>query len=254
MLCTDNWSQIDFPSGDVTVIQLTGIWGKLTIFNIYNNCEHNDTIKKLAKFQWEHVEVLERVQQGMVHTLWLGDFNRHHPYWDKSKDSWLFTREATKVAEILIEATIEVGLEMILPNSIPTHIHNVSKKWTRLDNIFISEHSLNLVTICDTVTSKRGINTDHLPILSKLNLETAIAKESAIHNFREVNWEEFNNKLKQWLTEIGPTVTIQTQYQLNETCEMLTKIIQETISKAVSISHINAKTKRWWTKELTILQ
>jgi hypothetical protein len=30
---------MDFLSGDVTVIQVRGNWDKLTIFNIYNNCQ-----------------------------------------------------------------------------------------------------------------------------------------------------------------------------------------------------------------------
>ncbi len=83
VFCTDNWLQIDFPSGDVTAVQLTGAWGKLTIFNIYNDCKHNRTITALLKFQHKHVNQLERVLQGLAHIIWLGDFNRHHLHWDK---------------------------------------------------------------------------------------------------------------------------------------------------------------------------
>src|SRR5579863_3808033 len=31
-ISTDNWNQIEFPSSDVTVIQLNRRWGKITIF------------------------------------------------------------------------------------------------------------------------------------------------------------------------------------------------------------------------------
>jgi len=79
--------QIDFPSGNVTAVQLTGAWGKLTIFNIYNDCEHNRTITALLKFQHKHVNQLERVLQGSAHIIWLGNFNRHHPHWDKPDDT-----------------------------------------------------------------------------------------------------------------------------------------------------------------------
>ena len=34
---TDTWEQIDFPSGDVTLIVLKGNWGKIVIFNIYTS-------------------------------------------------------------------------------------------------------------------------------------------------------------------------------------------------------------------------
>jgi hypothetical protein len=40
-----------FPSPDVTVIQLKGIFGALSIFNIYNDCNHSDTLKALDSFQ-----------------------------------------------------------------------------------------------------------------------------------------------------------------------------------------------------------
>ncbi|KAG2038459.1 hypothetical protein BDR03DRAFT_813584, partial [Suillus americanus] len=32
---TNNWRQIPYPSSDVVVIQIQGIFGKLTLFNIY---------------------------------------------------------------------------------------------------------------------------------------------------------------------------------------------------------------------------
>jgi hypothetical protein len=47
---TDTWEQIDFPSGDVTIIAIKGTWGKLIIFNIYNDGEHNETISQLKNF------------------------------------------------------------------------------------------------------------------------------------------------------------------------------------------------------------
>ncbi|KAI0026662.1 hypothetical protein K488DRAFT_16944, partial [Vararia minispora EC-137] len=43
-MSTDTWQQIDFPSSDVVIIQIRGSFGRLTIFNIYNDCEHSRTI------------------------------------------------------------------------------------------------------------------------------------------------------------------------------------------------------------------
>ncbi|KAH7902847.1 hypothetical protein BJ138DRAFT_1021457, partial [Hygrophoropsis aurantiaca] len=36
-LDTNHWTQIPFPSSDVVVIQFSGVYGKCTIFNIYND-------------------------------------------------------------------------------------------------------------------------------------------------------------------------------------------------------------------------
>jgi hypothetical protein len=126
--------------------------------------------------------------------------------------------------------------------------------WTRLDQVFISKHSTDLIIACNTEPSKRGINSDHLPILTKLDLATTIIKESATHNFREVDWEEFNKELGKNLAVIEPAVTIRMQYQLNDSCNKLMTAIQTTISKVVLITRINAKSKHWWIKELTKLR
>jgi hypothetical protein len=48
---TNNWSQIDIDSGDITIVKISGAWGKLTIFNIYNNCDHDNTIDLLKDYQ-----------------------------------------------------------------------------------------------------------------------------------------------------------------------------------------------------------
>jgi hypothetical protein len=47
--------------------------------------------------------------------FWCGDFNRHHPLWDREEDDRLFTPEALKDANILIEMVANEGLEMALP-------------------------------------------------------------------------------------------------------------------------------------------
>ncbi|KAH9055898.1 hypothetical protein EDB87DRAFT_1566819, partial [Lactarius vividus] len=47
-ILTENWEQLDFPSRDVMVICIKEQWGTLTIFNIYNNCTHDNTVERAA--------------------------------------------------------------------------------------------------------------------------------------------------------------------------------------------------------------
>ena len=70
-LLTDEWEQVEFPSGDVTAVRIHGAWGKMTIFNIYNDCKHNKTITALMKHHREHTnEILGNVEtQGTHHLL-----------------------------------------------------------------------------------------------------------------------------------------------------------------------------------------
>ena len=62
-----------------------------------------------------------------MHIIWIGDFNRHHPLWDSLQDTCLFTNEATEAAKKLIEAIVDIGLELVLLSGIPMHEHNVTK-------------------------------------------------------------------------------------------------------------------------------
>ena len=86
-LTSDSWQQLDFPSGDVTVIQMKGDWGWLTIFNIYNDGQHNGTVNLLTDYTHRNANVFGDDMVGNVHTIWLRDFNRHHPYWDDPEDT-----------------------------------------------------------------------------------------------------------------------------------------------------------------------
>jgi Endonuclease-reverse transcriptase len=251
---TDAWTQIDFLSSNVMVIQITGSWGKLTIFNVYNDSNSNKTLTLLTNFHQSNCSMLGREEQGDAHIIWLGNFNRHHPHWDDLSNTRLFTSEAIKDTEVLIEALAEVGLELALPSGTPTHYHNVMKRWSRLDHVFISEHSENLLIACDTQLEQREINTDHLPIQTELDLKVRANEEVPAPNFCEVDWDEFRKVLEAQLATMQPAERITTQRQLNQSCKALTEAIQDIIWDQVLVAKITSKTKRWWTKELTQLR
>jgi len=106
---------------------------------------------------------LERVETEEAHIIWLRDFNRHHPYWDSPEDIRLFTTDAMAAAEKLIEAVADTRLELALPCSIPTHKHNVTKQWSRLDQVFISDHSSTILTLCDTCAASIPTICQYIP-------------------------------------------------------------------------------------------
>ncbi|KAH9055899.1 hypothetical protein EDB87DRAFT_1549170, partial [Lactarius vividus] len=143
-------------------------------------------------------------------------------------------------------------MDMALPKGIPTHIHNVMKKWSRLDNVFATEHTLRTITTCNTLPGEQGINTDHLPIVMVLDMELIKAPKKTLRNFKEVNWKSFMEALKNKLSLLGIHKRIHMQGFLNYECDNLTKAIQDTIKSEVPITDINAKSKRWWTKELKL--
>jgi ribonuclease HI len=208
----------------------------------------------LSDYSHREADTISNTTVGNAHTIWLGDFNRHHPHWDNPEDTRLFTRDAVNAAEGLIEAVAEAGLEMILPSGVPTHLHNVSKRWSRLDNVFLSDHSLDILLSCDTAPDQRGICTDHLPVLTKINLAAATMPPKSMSNFREVDWQKFRAKVGMNLAQLNPPAEINSQAQLDKACEELTAALQDAISSEVPVTTLCAKTKRWWTKELTTLR
>ena len=251
---SDSWRQMDFPSNDVMVIQINGEWGKLTIVNVYNDCHNDETIRLLTDFHSRNQAEMLQKNSNAAHVLWVGDFNRHHPYWDDPRDTRLFMGDTAEAAEKLIEALADIGLELALPSGIPTHKHNVTKCWSRLDQVFVSDHSENILLSCDTLPDHRGINTDHLPILTELNLKADIAEDAEILNYWNVDWGDFRKKLSVKLVDLAPPAPIASQRQLNDSCASLTKAIQRTIEEQVPVTELTSKSKRWWMKELTQLR
>ena len=253
-ILTDKWKQIDFPSGDVTVIQITGNRGNTIIYNIYNDCNKNDTVHQLEAFN--HALNAEATSDSTEENIviWLGDFNRHHPHWDDPTDTRLFTPAAINDAELLIGAVAGAGLDMALPPGISTHLHNVSKRWTRLDQVFISEDGLDSVITCDVLTDSPGINTDHLPILTTLDLSLARAPVTPPKNFRNVDWEAFEKEVETELDRLPQPTRIRTQGELDDTCLKLTEVLQKVINDKVPVKKLGVKSKLWWTKELTKLR
>lgn len=224
---------MDFSSGDVTIINICGNWGELTIYNIYNDCKKNDTVHKLEAFSRLHANPSNHANnsnKGTKSTIWLGDFNRHHLHWDDPTNTRLFTSTAIQDAEILISVVAELGLDLALPPGIPTHLHNVTKKWTRLNHVFIWEDHMDTIIICKVLEDTLGINTDHLSILTTLDLNLSRAPNCPPRNFRNIDWEEFEKELVNKLDGLPQPSIIRSAGELNDACRKLTSAIQEAIS------------------------
>ncbi len=120
---------------------------------------------------------------------------------------------------------MNVGLELVLLHGLPTHEHSVTKCWSRLDQVFLLEYSSKMLISYNTKPKERGINTNHLPILTELHLKVSIIEEEPIHNFRSINWENFRSKLKKQLTNCPNPACIADQTQLDQSCEKLMKAL-----------------------------
>ncbi|KAF5335307.1 hypothetical protein D9611_011657 [Ephemerocybe angulata] len=232
---------------DVTGIRISGENGKLTIFSVYYDCTHNRTGEALRKYIEENEE---EIYGDGGHVMWAGDFNRHHPMWDRDEDSRLFTRSALDEATTLIEFAEEWDMEQTLEKGIPTLEHSATKLWTRPDNVWLTSHSTTMLIECDTRHDLRPPMTDHIPIATILSIETTKAPTVEYKNFRETDWEEFSDALEEELGGIDTQKPITNETEFNTRVDDVTTAIQRTIEKVVPTSSPTSYTRRWWNKGL----
>ena len=142
--------------------------------------------------------------------IWLGDFNRHHPIWEDERNSHLLTTPFLTKAKPLINLITDHSMYMPLPKDTPTLQASNTKNWTRVDNVFCTDHTAESFASCTTDPKRRGPTTDHVPILSSIELEIPKTTKEVKHNYRDVDWEEFNNRLKAELLNLSSSNHITT--------------------------------------------
>ena len=250
-ISTNAWRQIDFPSADVVIIQVTTLQGLCTILNIYNDCKHDNTIAALEQYLTSNIATIRPDPQD--HMIWLGDFNRHHPLWDDSSNSHLFTLPALTASQKLIDLLADYGLTQILPRNKPTLQSSSTKNWTRPDNTFCTEHTHNALVSCDTDPDRRGPNTDHLPILTHFDLSLAQSEQAPSWNYREVDWKAFNASLDKALAKLAPPQSVTTPDEFQTLARHLDEALRSTAASCVPRSRPRPHQKRWWTKDLSRL-
>ena len=66
---SESWNQLEFPSSNITVTQITGQWGKIMIFNVYNDSESDKMISLLTDYHCRNKDALEHLPLGEVHIV-----------------------------------------------------------------------------------------------------------------------------------------------------------------------------------------
>ena len=153
-------------TNDLTELQLQGQYGKVSIFNIYNDYTHSRNKIILKRYIQEHANSITNNKNH--HMIWAGDFNQHHPIWDDNQNTHLFTAQAARMAENLIKLIVTYDLIMPLSKGIPMLKHMVTKRYSKLDNIFCIEGLKDLIVTCKVNPTIQPTSIDHFPIITKL--------------------------------------------------------------------------------------
>ena len=118
-----------------------------------------------------------------MHVMWLGDFNRHHPYWDHEEDHHLFMANALQAAECLLGVVTDWSMNMVLPPRIPMHEHYISRRHMRLNNVFCTEHTTALLQRCKVLLDDPKPGMDHYPIISIIDLQVSHLEASRMPDY-----------------------------------------------------------------------
>ncbi|EUC54311.1 reverse transcriptase from transposon X-element protein, putative, partial [Rhizoctonia solani AG-3 Rhs1AP] len=239
-LSSNVWEQVPCPSPDITALKIETPAGPILICNIYNPCDANTPLP--------HLSTLLRTHQG--HVILLGDFNRHHPDWDESRNAHLFTSAALDLAQPLLDIVNELSLEMALPRGIPTLQSTSSKNYTRPDNVFLSTCLLDSLVSCDTAPASRPPCTDHFPVATILDTTPAEAPRVTKPNFKKTDWPTLRQTLKDGLAKLPGLRRIYNQQEIDKRVGDLMETIYEAVRASTPDLKLCTWSKRWWSPEL----
>jgi hypothetical protein len=244
-LQSNAWAPILIDSSDITAVEVTTASGIIRIINIYNDCNHNDSLTKLRQYMGSAAARSGRQQP--VKYIWAGDFNRHHPLWDEERNAHLFTNANLEAAEPLITLLAQHDMKMALPEGTPTLQALATGNLTRPDNVFCSRSLIDHFISCQARPEEKPVKADHFPVRSELDLAVAIKKYEPRPNLRKVDWEKFRETLAENLGTIPPPGPITTKEEFEATLENFEDMVQKTMKKCIPMTKPSPYSKRWWT-------
>lgn len=246
---TNKWEILNIPdNNDITAIRIKGEFGCVSVFNVYNPCDSDNTQEVLNEYLLSNRGDFYGGEDK--HVIWCGDFNRHHQLWDRDEDTDLFRGTYAKRAQKFVEILAEHDMAMALPKGIPTIRTHRSKRYTRPDNVFVTGHTLTHLIRCEVDATWRPPNTDHFPIVTVLDLPMEKTTAQPTRNYRMTDWEEFREAVLKKLESLRLPGELDTVSDLEEQTQRLTEILQETIDEQVPYVEFSPYMKRWWSKEL----
>ncbi|KAG2031363.1 hypothetical protein BDR03DRAFT_813030, partial [Suillus americanus] len=140
-----------------------------------------------------------------------------------------------------------------LPCGIPTLQANSTSNWTRPDNVLGTETIVDSLISCDTDPSQCSPRMDHVPILLILELEMLKSSTKPQRNWREMDWEAFNEHLRTTLDPFPPT-PLASEEEFQQAASRITRAITNAIEATVPFTNPCPHLKCWWTKDLTNLR
>jgi hypothetical protein len=240
--------QINIQSSDITAIKITTTTQSLIIINVYNDNGNNDSINTLSDTWMEHENTWLGNQDTKI--IILGDFNQHHSIWESRTNSHLTSLD--RLLNPLLDLIINMHLEMALLCNIPTLEACNTGNWTHPDNVWCCMDLPSPFITCNVDASLHPVYTDHLPIVSTIDLAYMPKMHMVQFNYKTIDWEKYKKQLEENLKSHDTILT--NPINTPENFELATNAIFEAINKTTSEIATTMKTtlhmKQWWTSEL----
>jgi hypothetical protein len=249
---SESITQIPIKSNNITAIRVHTQHHILTIINIYNANKHNDTLSTLSD-AWETRET-DFIPTMSTELILLGDFNRHHPTWEGDMNEHLTS--PNRLLNLLLELIINMRLEMVLHKGIPTLEARHGGRWTRPDNVWRTANVPSTILSCKVQSHLCPANTDHLPIVTTLDLRYYPTEPNACFNFKQAEWDKFKKSVKEELQNLQllNSPTFNTEQELEGVVNKLFKSLQDATAEHVLAIKPQPHLKRWWMKTLSALR
>src|SRR6266481_5332676 len=150
--------QIPLCSSHVTSITLHTAPHQLQIFNIYNPPNTDLAFTDLNAWL--------RNAPHCHHTIWAGDFNKHHPMWSGYNVPDCCQRSDT---DTMLQLLLHCNLSLRLPPNTPTYQLDAHDTWSTLDLVFSTQDVAHAITKCQVLPDSCIPGADHLPVLTTVN-------------------------------------------------------------------------------------
>ncbi|KAF7373394.1 RNA-directed DNA polymerase from transposon X-element [Mycena sanguinolenta] len=225
-LPTDSWNQMQIDSPDMVAVEFRGEFGTLRMVNIYNDGDHDETLRTLRDFMREA--------------------QRRRPPTGEA--------EAARAVAPLLQLLGHYSMKMPLPQGVPTLRAKRTGNLTRPDNVFCSDNFFDFFISCDAYPTRTPGTTDHFPIISVVDLVPPVRVKETRWDWRGTNWEEFKELLAGELDAIGEVDGYASVNEILDAIQALDKVVWRCVEEKVPKLKSCARSKRWWTSELSALR
>ncbi len=198
----------------------------LRLLNVYNSSSLFITFtEKLST-----ISCLNELLKNDCKQLVVEDFNLHHSHWEKRR---CFTQHM--MIDILLNVITNARLRLLLKsNTITCKIHN---QFTMIDLVFSSEKIQFMTRKCK-VRIDLHQRSDHLSIVTELNLQTISVQLSTCWLWKKMNTEALSAYLRIHLLSDH---SLNSKAEMNDRATEIIRVLQEIIEK----STLWAKSLNW---------